>query len=443
MTEDNSGATGLDNETLPTNFEKAGRVTSPSSTTKPSVHSSSELAVTPTLSQTGGEGGKPARTPLEITTKALDISTTYHKPKIITLTHKDNNILCALGMNKKKTTMTETIKLIAWNCNGIQSLVKKGHLRELLLKRRPTVLALSEIKISLKKLRKLSGLTLLLRACGYHFSYWHPQSRGHGGLHETAIISRLKPTTVRCGWIHSREPDLDGRVITAVYDGFTIVQTYVPCTTWPERKIPTEKARQQNDRRRLFDVTLRRHLKAVRIEYKQPVFWTGDQNVALTPEDVWDGVTNPRRCEYPGSKPWEREACQQTLDTMGFVDAYRRLHPEPSTDDFTQFQDNMDWSRGQGQRIDYVFCEEQCLDKTKDTVQITDICVDMDIDGSDHQPLVATMKTVTSFNIPDFLNIPPMYNDITRATDLAPANNKTSLMRNTDSKRESTFLDSS
>ena len=67
----------------------------------------------------------------------------------------------------------------------------------------------------------------------------------------------------------------------------------------------------------------------------------------------------------------------------------------------------------------------------------------MDIDGSDHQPLVATMKTVTSFNIPDFLNVPPMYNDIMRATDLAPANNKTSLMRNTDSKRESTFLDSS
>ena len=326
LTEDNSDATSLDDETLPTNFKTAGRVTSPSSKTKPSVHSSSELAVTPTLSQTGGEGGKPARTPLEITTEALDISTTDHKPKIIDLTHKDNDILCALGMNKKKTTMTETIKLIAWNCNGIQSLVKKGHLRELLLKHRPTVLALSEIKISLKKLRKFRGLTLLLRACGYHFSYWHPQSRGHGGLHGTAIISRLKPTTVRCGWIHSREPDLDGRVITAVYDGFTIVQTYVPCTTWPERKIPAEKARQQNDRRRLFDVTLRRHLKAVRIEYKQPVFWTGDQNVAITPEDVWDGTTNPRRCEYPGSKPWEREACQQTLDAMGFVDAYRRLH---------------------------------------------------------------------------------------------------------------------
>ena len=148
LTEDNNGAPDLESKNRPTKFEMTERVASPSCTKLPSVHSSSELvevidetlaiptdadnsssndvhnllngllndspdvdddtlatsrraghAVTPTLSETGGEGGKPARTPLEITTEALDISTTYHKPKIIALTHKDNDILCALGMS--------------------------------------------------------------------------------------------------------------------------------------------------------------------------------------------------------------------------------------------------------------------------------------------------------------------------------------------------------
>ena len=265
---------------------------------------------------------------------------------------------------------------------------------------------------------KCRPLLLLLRAFGYNFSYWHPQSRGHGGLHGVALLSRVEPEVVKCGWIHSNTVDLDGRVLTCVFPGFVIVQTYVPCSTWPEKKIEPEKSRARDDGRRTFDLELRRHLIAVQLQYKREVIWTGDQNVTLNPEDVWDGITNPRRHLYPGCKPWEIQACKDTLQAMNFIDSYRHFHPQPSSDDHTQHQDAADWSMRRGQRLDYLFCTERCLQEDKSRTYIKNVWVDQHTRGSDHQPVFATIVSRISVHIPEFLHVPPLFNGLQRPSDI-------------------------
>ena len=132
------------------------------------------------------------------------------------------------------------IRCASWNVNGIQNLHRKGFLKEFLLEHPLDILCLSEIKVQVRKLIRRSSLHKLLRAFGLEHCYWHPMTRGYGGLHGTAILCRHRPSRVLCGWAHVALSDLDGRVITAVFPSFVLVNTYVPCSSYPDRKMTSD-----------------------------------------------------------------------------------------------------------------------------------------------------------------------------------------------------------
>ena len=53
----------------------------------------------------------------------------------------------------------------------------------------------------------------------------------------------------------------------------------------------------------------------------------GDLNVVPELHDVYDGLTNKSRQQWPGVKQWERKAFKEFLADTKLVDAYRHFHP--------------------------------------------------------------------------------------------------------------------
>ena len=288
-----------------------------------------------------------------------------------------------------------------WNVNGVGALVRKGALRRFLTKHNPDVIALGEIKISAKKLGRFHKLHTLLRTFGYAHCYWHPMTAGHGGLHGTAILCKVAPTEVIQGWAHEpgREDD-EGRVITAVFDTHTMIHTYTPCSTWPEKKMTEKwtraKAKAKDQRRRTFDVRLRKHTAHMRTRTKKPVVLCGDLNVTAKNED--HDLRKPCIWTYPGHKRWEREGFHQRNRQLGLTDVYRHFVPKATAEDHTQWQSESAYIRGHGQRIDYVLASKELLpgnptsDPRHNAPQITQISLDQRMEGSDHCPMFFTVK---------------------------------------------------
>ena len=232
---------------------------------------------------------------------------TILSPYLQPLTHQDlteadgiAEILSNVLPQSEQETNTATnirVKICCWNVNGLHHLVTKGFLQKFLFQHYPDILLLTEIKIGIKKLFKFKALHRLLRAQGYQYTYYHPQQRGYGGLHGTACISKIKPLSVSCGWLHKNQSkDVDGRVMTIFMKQYTIVLTYSPCSSYPERKMLESKRLQKDDERKEFDASMLRHLSAVERQSSKPLIWTGDLNV--TPSlvhDVFDGSSNPSR----------------------------------------------------------------------------------------------------------------------------------------------------
>ena len=288
-----------------------------------------------------------------------------------------------------------------WNVNGVGALMRKGALRSFLTRHSPDVIALSEIKISLKKLNRARAIHMLLRAFGYLHCYWHPMTTGHGGLHGTAIFCKTEPNQVIRGWAHEPEKtDGDGRVITAVFDTHTMVHTYTPCSTWPEKKLTAKwtraKAKAKDQRRRTFDTRLRKHAEHMQRVTGKPLVLCGDLNVTAKDED--HDLKKPCIWTYPGHKTWERAGFHQRNHRLGLKDVYRHFVPQATAEDHTQWQSESDYIRGRGQRIDYVLASEELLGgDTKTSTghtapQITRISLDQRMQGSDHCPLFFTVK---------------------------------------------------
>ena len=322
-----------------------------------------------------------------------------------TLTEEEQKTLKKQGIHNFKPNPGKEGEFTTaiWNVNGIGALVKKGALRRFLTRHNPDVIALSEIKISLKKLNRNRAIHLLLRAFGYLHCYWHPMTTGHGGLHGTALFCKTEPKQVIRGWAHDPEgSDGDGRVITAVFKTHVMIHTYTPCSTWPEKKMTEKwtraKAKAKDRRRRTFDARLQRHTAYMKGKTRKPVILCGDMNVTAKKED--HDLRKPCIWTYPGHKPWEREDFHNRNRQLELVDVYRHFVPKATAEDHTQWQNESAYIRGHGQRIDYVLASNELLRESltapltgQTAPHITRISLDQRMQGSDHCPLFFTMNT--------------------------------------------------
>lgn len=245
------------------------------------------------------------------------------------------------------------MKLISWNVNGLRAVLRKNFLA-FLEAEAPDVLCLQETRCGPDEVESLWPAT--------YTTYWNcAEKKGYAG---TALFTRVRPREVTRGLgkaVHDRE----GRVLTAEFADFFLVNVYVPNS---RRELTRLAYRMEWDR------DFRRHLKW--LERRKPVVCCGDLNVAHTELDL----ANPRaNVGNHGFTPEER-AGFEALVKAGFVDTFR---------EFEQGGGHYTWwslmpgvrQRNIGWRIDYFLISAALRPRLRSAF------IRADVPGSDHCPV--------------------------------------------------------
>jgi len=257
---------------------------------------------------------------------------------------------------KDKNGNKWNLKVSSWNVDGLRACAKKGG-GEFINQESPDVICLQETKVTEPNVPPEFKLT------SHPHAYWLPAVKdGYSGV---ALLSKEKPISVEYGF-GDEEHDSEGRVITAEYDSYYLVTTYVPNSG---RKLVTL------DKRMDWDPKFRNHL--VGLDAKKPVILCGDLNVAHKEIDLKNPKTNTKNAGFTKE---EREGFTTLLD-QGFVDTFRHFNPDQK-DTFTFWTYMMGCrAKNVGWRLDYMVVSSRILDNVADCIHRSEVL------GSDHCPI--------------------------------------------------------
>lgn len=260
------------------------------------------------------------------------------------------------------------MKLVSWNVNGIRAVHKKGTFVPFVEKVKPDIICLQETKAE----EHQSEIDL-----PDYGEYWNSSS-GRKGYAGTAIFTKEKPLSVRLGFPEDilkkfklidgyGDPNAEGRVITAEYKDFFVVNVYTP-NAKPDLSRLTLRYKH-------WDPAFLAYVKA--LEREKPVIFCGDLNVAHTEDDL----ANPKANEGEhGFTKEEREGID-ALIKAGYVDAFRLF--QKGNGHYTWWSHFANArARNVGWRIDYFFVCKAL------TSNIKNCCIHPEVTGSDHCPAV-------------------------------------------------------
>jgi len=245
------------------------------------------------------------------------------------------------------------VKLISWNVNGLRAVLRKNFL-DYLDSEKPDILCLQETKCGPNDVEQLWPAS--------YTTYWNTaEKKGYAG---TAIFTRTRPITVAQG-INIDEHDREGRVLTAEFADFFLVNVYVPNS---QRELGRLAYRQQWDRDFL------RYLK--KLERRKPVIFCGDLNVAHAEIDL----ANPKANVGNHGFTLEERAGFSALVKAGFLDTFREF--EKGGGHYTWWSPMVNArARNIGWRIDYFLISKSLHSRLKRAFIRTDVT------GSDHCPV--------------------------------------------------------
>ena len=109
------------------------------------------------------------------------------------------------------------MKLVSWNVNGVRAVLKKGFL-DYMNKVDADVICLQETKAHPGDVQHVAWVS------GYTPHWYSAVKKGYSG---TVIFTRVEPKKVTCG-IGLPGHDDEGRVITAEFEDFFLVNVYQP-----------------------------------------------------------------------------------------------------------------------------------------------------------------------------------------------------------------------
>ena len=245
------------------------------------------------------------------------------------------------------------MKLVSWNVAGFRACLKKGF-EDFFKSVDADVFCLQEVKAETDQIP--------FDPEGY-FRYLNPaEKKGYSG---TMIYSRTEPLSVSYG-IGIEEHDHEGRVITAEYDRFYLVNVYVP---------NVKRDLSRLDYRMVWEDDFRAYLK--KLEEKKPVVVCGDFNVAHNEIDIKNAKANIGNAGFTYE---ERGKFTELLES-GFSDTFRTLyHEKEGAYTWWSFMNN---ARGRniGWRIDYFVVSNNFM------CEIGDAVIYDSIMGSDHCPI--------------------------------------------------------
>jgi len=245
------------------------------------------------------------------------------------------------------------MKLVSWNVNGIRSVLGKGF-HDFVREAKADVICLQETKAREEQV----GATFE----GYK-AVWNSAERpGYSG---TAILTKTEPLDVRFG-IGCDEHDREGRVITAEFADFFLVNVYVPNSGRELLRL--------DYRTTAWGPAFLAYLKG--LEKTKPVVFCGDLNVAHKEVDLARPKANVKNA---GFTPEERASFDSYV-AAGFLDTFRELEPGGGHYSWWSYMGSAR-AKNVGWRIDY-FCISPSL-----RPRLKEAFIWPHVMGSDHCPV--------------------------------------------------------
>ena len=249
------------------------------------------------------------------------------------------------------------MKIISWNVNGIRAIVKKDFyaLTDVM---DADVYCFQETKADPSQVGEA-----LQSMLGYTVYANSAERKGYSG---TAIACRTAPINVSYN-MGFEEHDAEGRVVTAEYPDFYLVNVYTPNSGAELMRLGYRQA---------WDKAFFEFIKG--LERSKPVLICGDLNVAHTDIDLANPAANYNKSA--GYMQQEIDGLERYLGA-GLVDTFRYFNPD--------LRDAYSWwsyrggarSRNVGWRIDYFLASECFMEKVKRSFIMPEIT------GSDHYPV--------------------------------------------------------
>ena len=265
------------------------------------------------------------------------------------------------------------MKLISWNVNGLRAVHKKGLFVPMVEKLKPDILCLQETKA------EKGQAEVDLKEYEEH---WNSASKkGYSG---TAIFSKTKPISIALGLPEDLvtkykldgdsygDPNAEGRVVTAEFPDFFVVNVYTPNAKPDLSRLIL--------RHKHWDPAFLAFCK--KLEQQKPVIFCGDLNVAHTEDDL----AHPKENEGEhGFTKEEREGIDNIIKA-GFVDTFRHFTPEGKGyyTWWTHWRNARE--RNVGWRIDYFFVSKKLVSRIKKAEILPNVM------GSDHCPVLLELK---------------------------------------------------
>ncbi len=223
------------------------------------------------------------------------------------------------------------LRIISLNLNGIRSAWSKNVL-PWIAGQQADFVCFQELKAQLPDLSPE-----MLKPDGMHAVYHCAEKKGYSGV---GIWSRRQPDRVIAGF-DGGEFDAEGRYLRADFGALSVISLYLPSgSSSPER---------QEAKFRFLDC-FAPHLQALRAEGREIVL-CGDWNIAHQEIDLKNWKSNQKNS---GFLPEERAWLGSLLTEQGWVDAYRRLHPDATDTCYTWWSNRgQAWAKNVGWRIDY------------------------------------------------------------------------------------------
>lgn len=259
------------------------------------------------------------------------------------------------------------MKIYSWNVNGIRAVIRKNDFGPFVDSHQPDILCLQETKAE----QGQAEIDL-----PEYEEYWN--SAGKAGYSGTAIFTRPKPLAVfndMAAGIPDRfglrddtygDPLKEGRIITAEYEQFYVVSTYVPNAKRDLSRLDL--------RFNKWDPALLAHMQE--LEKKKAVIVCGDMNVAHTENDLAHPKANAGEHGFTDE---EREGFQNFIDA-GFIDTFRLFNEGDGHYSWWSYMTKAR-ERNVGWRIDY-FLASASLQNA-----IVRAEIHAGIMGSDHCPV--------------------------------------------------------
>ncbi|HJV87300.1 MAG TPA: exodeoxyribonuclease III [Noviherbaspirillum sp.] len=261
------------------------------------------------------------------------------------------------------------IKIVSANLNGIRSAAKKGFF-DWMAKQSPHIVCVQELKAQAADMTPE-----FLRPHGYHGHFHYAEKKGYSGV---GVYSTFEPDAVQVGFGND-EFDAEGRYVQCDFGKLSVISLYCPSGSSSEER--------QQAKFRFMDVFLP-HMEQL-IGSGREVVICGDWNIAHKEIDLKNWKSNQKNS---GFLPEERAWMTQVFSQVGWVDVYRRLHPETTGEAYTWWSNRgQAWANNVGWRIDYHVSTPGIAAKASGA------SIYKDERFSDHAPLVVEYDGASSF----------------------------------------------